>query len=220
MTGWPLLGVLGTEFAERRVAGQVLIGVLDDRVVRRADPFQEFVPGDPLRQAARHDGTNQRLGFHDRHVRLATDGEEVVDDAARCPLRTGVTPMVRHGDLMDDAAPLHGERTGAATDQRPRLHRSAQGGDHHEFAVLDAKFPGEFRRKLHEKLRLEFVEVGQETAHRARGVMLGEAVGREDVRKSRVIRPEKRLSGRLNQLTPGLVSRGYIWLCSGDSNGS
>ncbi len=81
-----------------------------------------------------------------------------------------------------DLAPVQVVDGDAVGDQRPAVDLAAARGDGDEVRVIDARLRGERRADLTEQFRLEFGEPGQPTAHRPARVVLGEPVGRDDVR--------------------------------------
>ena len=95
--------------------------------------------------------------------------------------------MKRHRDLVHGLA-VQLQRPHAPADQRARFDRAAQSDDANLIAVFDAELRREFRRHLDEHRRLQLREVRQEAAHAAGGVMLGEAISREDERETRIAR--------------------------------
>ncbi len=71
-------------------------------------------------------------------------------------------------------------------------------------AVVDAELAGQLGADLGEALRLKLSQPGHPAAHAAGGVVLGQTVGGENVRESRVSDVVIRLSGRSKNGATGL----------------
>src|SRR6266480_147014 len=80
------------------------------------------------------------------------------------------------------------QRPNPATNERTRFNRRAQTDDTNVIAVLDLKRARELRRDLSKHLRLQFREMTKKTRHAAGRVVFSQAVGRQNVGKSRVTR--------------------------------
>ena len=76
----------------------------------------------------------------------------------------------------------------AATDESARFNRAAQTHEANVIAIVDLEFSCELGRHFDKHLRLQFGKMTQETCHPAGGVMLGQPVCCENVRKVRITR--------------------------------
>ena len=121
------------------------------RATPRHESVEPILEGGTSRQSPGHDITSERLRFHDCDIWLARNGNQIISGApANVP---GRTPMKWKGNLMDRfSADL--KRPGAATDERTRFNRTAQGDDAYVIAILDLEFGGELRRNFCEHFRL------------------------------------------------------------------
>ena len=88
------------------------------------------------RQPAGNDVADQRLGFHDAHVGLFADRQQVVHDVAGD--EAAVPPVIRQSDLVH-ALPVDPQRRHARRHQRARLDRAARSGDGHPVAVRELR---------------------------------------------------------------------------------
>ena len=107
--------------------------------------------------------------------------------------------------------------------QHPRLDRGARGDDRRPAAVLQPALGGQRRRHLAEQLGLQLGEPGQRPAHPACRVVLGQPVGRHDVRDTwrRARQPGRGSASRSGYwIDTGLASCWYTRLRSGDSAAS
>ena len=86
-------------------------------------------------------------------------------------------PVIGQADLVQPARP-DGQRRQALGDHHARLDGCAQGHDRHPAAVLEAALARQLGRDLAEHLGLQLGQVGQPARHPARGVVLGQPVGR------------------------------------------
>src|SRR5436305_13127344 len=88
-------------------------------------------------------------------------------------------------DLMHSfSVQIH--RSNAAANERTRLNCPAQAHNADVIAILDLEFVRELRRHFDEDLRLQFGKMAQETRHSAAGMMLGQPISGENVRKARI----------------------------------
>src|SRR5262247_4477592 len=83
---------------------------------------------------------------------------------------------------MVELLAINGVRSYTLGDQRLCLDRAAWRADLHQFGIVYAYLCSVFRADFHEQLRLQLGQPGQPATHTAAEVMLGETVGREDVR--------------------------------------
>ena len=121
------------------------------RTTPRNVSVEPIFEGGTARQSARHNVASERLRFHDRDIGLARNGNQIISGApAYVP---GRTPMKWKGNLMDRFS-VDLKRPGAATDERTRFNRTAQGDDAYVIAILDLEFGGELRRNFCEHFRL------------------------------------------------------------------
>src|SRR5215213_3654794 len=88
--------------------------------------------------------------------------------------------MVRHTDLVDRPV-MNFKRLQPIGDQNTRFYSGARGDYGRPAAVFEAALGRQFGAHLAEHLRLEFGEVLDRSGHAAGGVVLGQAVGRENV---------------------------------------
>src|SRR5437867_13374501 len=79
-------------------------------------------------------------------------------------------------------------RSNAAANERTRLNCPAQAHNADVIAILDLEFARELRRHFDEHLRLQFGKMAQKTRHPAAGMMFGQPICGENVRKARVAR--------------------------------
>src|SRR5690242_780552 len=124
----------------------------------------------PARTSARTDVADQRLGFHDPHVRLFVNGEQVIGTIANGNAAT--SPVIGKSDLMY-AAPFDEERAHARCDQHTCFDDSTWAHDGREGTVLKSDFSCHFGRDLAEKLRLQLSKMRECAAHPSCRVMLG-----------------------------------------------
>src|SRR5438132_4454655 len=89
-----------------------LWGVFIEKVGERAS----------ARQTARHNVTSARLGFHDRDIRFAGNGEKIIGGAAAH--QAGCPVMIRQRDLVH-ALSIHAQHSNPATNKRPRFNGRA-----------------------------------------------------------------------------------------------
>src|SRR5205814_10271098 len=73
-----------------------------------------------------------------------------------------------------------------SANERARFDRTTQGHDTNKIAVLDLQLRGQLRRNFREHFRLQFRQVWQEARHTAGGMMLGQPIRRENIRKPRI----------------------------------
>src|SRR5206468_7192115 len=86
------------------------------------------------RQAARDDVTNKSLAFHDRDIRFARNGDEIIGRVAA--QRTGGSKMKWNRNLMHRLAiQLHWPN--APAHQRTRLNGTAQSNHADVIAIVD-----------------------------------------------------------------------------------
>src|SRR2546421_2736807 len=138
--------------------------------------------GGATRQAARHDIARKCLGFHDRNVWLARNGNQIIGGAAaHVP---GATPMKWQGNLMDSSS-IDLKRSSPATNERARFNRATQRNDANIIGIPNLELSGQLRRNLGEHFRLQFREMTQETRHSAGGMMLRQPVSSKNIRKPR-----------------------------------
>src|SRR3954454_14624696 len=86
------------------------------------------------RQTARHDVTSARLGFHDRDIRFAGNGEKIIGTAAAN--QTGCPVMIRQRDLVH-ALSIGPQHSNPSTNKRPRFNGRAQSHDANVIAIVD-----------------------------------------------------------------------------------
>ena len=137
------------------------------------------------RQSARHDVAGERLGFHDRDIRLARNRKKIIRGAAMH--RAGRTEMKRHRDLVHCFA-IELQRPNTAANERARFDRSAQTDDANIIAVPDLELARKFGGHFGKHLRLQLREMAEKTRHASGGMMFGQAVSCQNERKSRVAR--------------------------------
>ena len=105
------------------------------------------------RQTAGHNITSARLGFHDRDIWFAGNGEKIIGGAAAhqagCPI------MIRQGDLVH-AFSIGPQHPNPATNERPRFNGRAQSHDANVIAIVDLELSRELGRDFGEHFRLEF----------------------------------------------------------------
>ena len=95
--------------------------------------------------------------------------------------------MKRHRDLMHGfSVQLH--RPHPSTNECARFDRAAQAHNRNVIAIVDLEFGRQLGRHFREQFRLQFGEVTEKTRHPAGGMMLGQAISREDKWKSRIAR--------------------------------
>ncbi len=116
----------------------------------------------PRSRRARLDVADQRLGFHDAHVRLLGDDQQIVGYVALD--HSVVSPVIGQANLMHRAA-LHPQRPHARRHQHARLRPMPRG------VMMVAQSPcsssrlgGQFRRDLAEQLRLQLGQMRQRGA--------------------------------------------------------
>ena len=99
---------------------------------------------------------------------------------------------------------------------------AARGDDGDPFAGVIAELVRQLHGNFAEHFRLQFGEMRQRARHAAGGVMFGEAVGGQHVRKSCVRRTSRiRCPGAsLVLLQDSIACSGYSGLRTGDSSGS
>src|SRR5690348_13543107 len=165
----------------------------------------------------RHAGTlaafaqvaGEGFGFVDLHVGVEDDADQVVRHVARH--HAGWPPVVRHADHVV-LAPADARRLHALRHQRLRLHLAARRRERHPVARLHALLAGKLWAQLDEELRLELGEPGVPARHRAGGVLLGEAICRDDVGELRVLQPVVGHVGAVERHHTGVVGAGGIEL--------
>src|SRR5215217_6273415 len=133
------------------------------------------------------------LGLVDGDVGFQRDRHQVVDDVA--PDETVGTPVVGEADGVDLLS-LEVVDRDAVCDQGLAVDLTPARRDGDPAGIVNALLDGQLGADLAEQLRLELGEPGDPTTHRAAGVVLGEAVGRDHVgipgvlwRVVRVVRP-------------------------------
>ena len=102
---------------------------------------------------------------------------------AESPVTGRAAPVVRQPDLVDDRGRLHprAARIRSVTSTRASIAERAR-VDRRPAAVLEPDLPRELGVHLAEHLGLQLGEVRDGARHPAGGVVLGQPVGRDDVR--------------------------------------
>src|SRR5207249_10501544 len=135
------------------------------------------------RQASRDDVADKRLAFHDRDIRFAGNCNQIIGSVTA--QRTGCSEMKWNCDLMHRfSVQIH--RANAPANERARFNRTAQAHNANVIAIVDLQLGRQFWRDFDEHLRLQFGKMAQETRHPAAGMMLGQPICGENVRKARV----------------------------------
>src|SRR5215471_12254202 len=147
--------------------------------------IEEFSERGSMRQASRHDVAGKRLGFHDRHIRFAGNGKKIVSRSTMN--QAGCPEVIRHRNLVQ-CFPVEPQWPNPAANKRAYFNRRAQSDDANIIAILDLELARKLGRNLSKHLRLQFRQMTQETRHAASGMVFGQAVGRENIRKSWVTR--------------------------------
>src|SRR6058998_638513 len=135
------------------------------------------------RQAARNDVADKRLAFHDRDIRFAGNRNQIIGSVTA--QWTGCSEMKWNCDLMHRfSVQIH--RANAPANERASFNRAAQAHNANVIAIVDLQLGRQFWRDFDEHLRLQFGKMAQETRHPAAGMMLGQPISGENVRKARV----------------------------------
>src|SRR6476469_5486939 len=87
--------------------------------------------------------THQCLGFHDAHVRLLTDHQQIVHNVASD--LTFVAPVIWQSNLVNCAA-IDFKRSDAGRNHHPSFNRCSWRGDCRKVAVLQSDFSRELWR--------------------------------------------------------------------------
>ena len=134
-------------------------------------------------QTPRDDVADKRLAFHDRDIRLAGNGNEIIGGVAA--QRAGGSEMKWNCDLM------HGFSIQVHRPMR-RLTRArasiapAQAHDANVIAIVDFELARELGRNFDKHLRLQFGKMAEKTRHPAAGMVLGQPISGENIRKTRI----------------------------------
>ena len=169
----------------------------DLRFVDEVDRCAHLVSGSKFPDVA-----GERLGLVDERVRIFDQGGEVVGDGAGGDAAEAEVP--RHADLVDgagrrSAAGAGGSVTSARVSISPRRVAIAT-----QSPLCDAELGGKLGADLGEAFRLQLGQPGDPAAHAARRVVLGQAIGRDDVGKARIAKLVVAVVGRAKMMArPG-----------------
>ena len=137
----------------------------------------------PARQTARNNVADERLAFHDGDVRFAGNGNQIVGSIAA--QRSSRSEVKWNCNLMHGFA-IQVHRPDPATDESAGLDSAAQAHKANVVAVADLKFSRKLRRNFYKHFRLQFGKVAEETRHPAAGMVFGQPISGENIRKTRI----------------------------------
>src|SRR5436190_1026479 len=137
------------------------------------------------RQASRDDVAEKRLAFHDRHIRFTGNGNQIIGSVTT--QRTRRSEMKWNCDLMHGLS-IQIHRSNAAANECARFNRAAEAQDANIIAVVDLQLRRQLWRHFDEHLWLQLGKMAQETRHPAAGMMFGQPISGENVRKARIAR--------------------------------
>ena len=92
-----------------------------------------------------HDIARKRLGFHDRDIRFAGNGEEIIGRAAAH--ETSCSVMIGQRDLVHCFS-IDAQRPNPTTNKGARFNRSTQADDANEIAIVDLELGSRARAKF------------------------------------------------------------------------
>src|SRR5262249_45113642 len=171
--------------AARSHAAPRFLRMQNRRACLRCVFVQELRERASTRQTPWHNVADERLGFHNRHVRLAGNREKIISCAAAH--QTGRSVMIRYCDLVQ-CFPIELQWPNTTTHKCARFNSCAQGNNANVIAIIDLQLASELGRNLSEHLRLQFSKMTEKTRHAARRMMFGQSICGQDEWKSGISR--------------------------------